>query len=35
MGTHDRNPFEGIKDLLLFAVLGFIDYLGLLVQIGK
>ncbi|OGP65228.1 MAG: hypothetical protein A2170_03440 [Deltaproteobacteria bacterium RBG_13_53_10] len=29
-----RKPLNGIKDLLRFAVLGFIDHLGLLVQIG-
>jgi hypothetical protein len=34
MGTHGREPFEGIKDLFLFAILGFIDHPGLLVQIG-
>ena len=29
-GIHGRKLFEGIKDLLLFALLGFIDRLGLL-----
>ena len=29
-----RKPFNGVKDLLRFAVFGFIDPLGLLVQIG-
>jgi len=34
IGTHGQKPIEGIKDLLLFAVLGFIDHLGILGKIG-
>lgn len=35
IGTHGRKPIEGIKDLILFVVLGFIDRLGLLGKIGS
>jgi len=34
MGTHGGQPLQGLKDLLPFAILGFIDYLGFLGQIG-
>jgi len=34
MGAHGSQPFQGVKDLLLFAVLGFIDHLGFLGKVG-
>jgi len=34
MGSHGGQPLQGLKDLLPFAILGFIDYLGFLGQIG-
>ena len=34
MGAHSGNPFQGVKDLLLFAVLRLVNNLGFFLDIG-
>ncbi|MBA7665476.1 hypothetical protein ES703_73546 [subsurface metagenome] len=34
MGAHGRQPFEGVKDLLLFSVLRLVNDFGLLWNVG-